>query len=116
MEKNIKRGQIYWVYLEGKSIGSEQNRTRPCVIIQNDKGNAHAPTTIVAPLGSHLPHRALPTHVYVTPQESGLNRLSVIHFEQIRVVDKSRLMDCVGAVSDHTMQAIDKAIKISLGI
>lgn len=109
----IRKGQIYWVHLEGAQ-GSEQSGIRPVIIVQNNKGNEYAPTTIIAPLTTRIPHKPLPTVVYVSPQDSGLKRLCSIHLEQIRTIDKDRLGDLVGEVSFETIKEINKALRISL--
>ena len=66
-------------------------------IIQNDKGNEHSPTTIVASITSQE-KRYLPTHVIVKPYQSGLNKVSTILMEQIRTIDKSRIISKVGHI------------------
>lgn len=113
MEKNVKKGQVYWAHLEGAQ-GSEQNGTRPVIVIQNNKGNECAPTTIIAPLTTHISCKPLPTVVYIAPQDSGLKRLCSAHLEQIRTIDKTRLGDLVGQVSFETIKEINKALRISL--
>ena len=110
---NIYRGQIYYANLS-PSQGSEQGGLRPVLIIQNNMGNKHAPTTIVAPLTTKLGKKPLPTHIEL----DGLDnlRLSVVLCEQIRVVSKERLTNFVCEVPSETMAKVDKAIKISLGL
>ena len=91
-QKNIdvKWGDICYVDF-GKNEGSEQNGIRPAIIIQNDKGNTYSPTTIVASITSQE-KKYLPTHVTVKPYQSGLEKISTIMFEQIRTIDKSRII------------------------
>lgn len=111
LNNTIQRGQIYYIDLSSTK-GSEQGGMRPCVIIQNNKGNQHAPTTIVVPLTTQW-KKKLPMHALV--RESA--RLSLALCEQIRTVDKSRISgECVGECSPHTMEQIDLALKISLGL
>ena len=107
----IKRGQIYYIDLSNAQ-GSEQGGFRPCVIIQNDKGNEHAPTTIVVPLTTQS-KRKLPTHAAIREG----TRLSLALCEQVRTVDKSKISgQPIGVCSKHTMEQIDFALKISLGL
>ncbi len=71
LESTLKfqRGDIYFVRLDS-STGSEQNGTRPAVILQNDVGNTHSPTLIVATLTSKTEKKAAqPTHCLVEPAE-----------------------------------------------
>ena len=112
--KNFKRGQIYYADLSPVK-GSEQGGYRPTLIIQNDVGNKYAPTVIVAIITSRYTKAKLPTHVWLNA-ECGLPKESMVECEQVRTLDKSRLKDFMGAVSDEVMAEIDKALKISLGL
>lgn len=106
----IKRGQVYYADLS-PVIGSEQGGMRPVVVIQNDIGNAHAPTIIVACITSIQTKRKLPTHVDIP-----LFKDSIILAEQIKTIDKRRLKNLIAEVDVNTMAQVDKAIKISLGV
>ena len=110
MKPNIQRGEIYYIDLS-PTQGSEQGGLRPCVIVQNNKGNEHAPTTIVVPLTTQWKKR-LPTHAFVREG----TKLSLALCEQVRTVDMGRLKDCIGKCSAHTMEQIDFALRISLGL
>ena len=88
--KNVKRGEIYYADLS-PVIGSEQDGTRPVLILQNDVGNRFSPTTIVAPITSRVKRNRLPTHVSIHAE--GLRCESVALLEQIRTIDKTRFGD-----------------------
>lgn len=111
----IKRGEVYLADLSDAS-GSEQGKVRPVVIIQNNRGNKYSPTTIVACLSSkiYIKHH-LPTH-HLLSEGIGLKYKSMVMCEQIRVIDKSRLLKKIGTVSRVDMLAIDRKIKISLDL
>ena len=111
--REIKRGEIYYADLQ-PVYGSEQGGIRPVIILQNDKGNQHSPTTIVAAITARSRKAKLPTHV--TVMADGLDRKSIALLEQIRTIDKSRLTEFVGVTDVPTMAQIDKAIVISLGV
>jgi mRNA interferase MazF len=111
--KQVSRGQIYYADLDGK--GSEQKGLRPVLIIQNDIGNKYSPTTIIAIITTRQTKANLPTHVWLN-DECGLPKDSMVELEQIRTIDKTRLSDFMGTVSEEVMEEIDKAIKISLGV
>lgn len=99
MEKTIKRGDIYYAELN-PVIGSEQGGTRPVLIISNDIGNRHSPTVIVAAITSRVHTKAkLPTHTAIRDFE-GLNKDSIILLEQIRTIDKKRLQEYIGMLSE----------------
>ena len=103
--KEIKRNEIYYADLNPVK-GSEQGGIRPVLVIQNDMGNKHSPTTIVAAITSKEEKAKLPTHVEVG--SCGL--------EQIRTIDKSRLIKYVGELNGATVKDINEAISISLGL
>lgn len=111
MLNDIKRGEIYYIDLS-PTQGSEQGGLRPCVIVQNDKGNEHAPTIIIVPLTTQS-KRKLPTHAIVREG----TKLSLALCEQIRTIDKGRISGRpIGKCSSHTMEQIDFSLKISLGL
>ena len=113
--ENIVRGEIYMADLD-PCIGSEQGGIRPVVIIQNNRGNKYSPTTIVACLSSKIyTKHHLPTH-HLLPEGIGLKYKSMVMCEQIRVIDKSRLLKKIATVSRLDMLAIDRKIKISLDL
>lgn len=111
--KEIKRNEIYYADLNPVK-GSEQGGIRPVLVIQNDTGNKHSPTTIVAAITSKEEKAKLPTHVEVG--SCGVERKSLALLEQIRTIDKSRLIKYVGELDGATVKEINEAISISLGL
>ncbi|MDR1002833.1 MAG: type II toxin-antitoxin system PemK/MazF family toxin [Oscillospiraceae bacterium] len=115
MESKIKRGDIYFAALS-PVVGSEQGGTRPVVVLQNELGNRHSPTVIVAAITSKTDLKAkLPTHYRITG-ESGLERDSIILLEQLRTIDKTRLREKVGKLESAEMRSVDKALAVSVGL
>ena len=110
----MKRGQVYYADLR-PVVGSEQGGIRPCLIIQNDTGNLHSPTVIIATMTTQSKAN-IPTHVVVSPEDYCLDINTTILLEQLRTIDKSRLRDFVGRLSDSTMQKVDEALRISLAL
>lgn len=110
----IKRGEIYYADLS-PVIGCEQGGIRPVLIIQNNVGNHYSPTVIAAAITSRRKKR-MPTHVLLTNQKPGLYTNSRIMLEQVRTIDRTRLIRYVGSLDDDIMQRIDRAIMISLGL
>ncbi len=111
--KKVKRGEIYYADLS-PIIGSEQDGMRPVLVLQNDMGNKHSPTTIVAAITSRKSKAALPTHV--TLMAEFMKSESIVLLEQIRTIDKTRLGEYIGRIDKDTMGAVDKAIIVSFGI
>ena len=112
---HIKRGDIFYADLS-PVVGSEQGGTRPVLILQNDIGNQYSPTTIVAAITSQIAKAKLPTHVEIDSGISGLHKDSVVLLEQIRTIDKSRLMQRVSSLNEVLMLDVKKATEISLGL
>ncbi len=114
MVKEIKRGEIYRVnWHPGR--GSEQSGLRPALVIQNDTGNRYSPTTIVAALTTAM-EKPYPFTVKVTAKESGLPKDSTVNLAVIMTIDKTRLTDKCGELSEARMKEVDGAIKASLGM
>lgn len=113
---DIKWGDVVYVDFTDNSRDSEQNGIRPAIIIQNDKGNEHAPTTIVASITSQE-KKPIPTHVMVKPYQSGLNKVSTIMCEQIRTIDKSRIISKVGHIdTEWLIEKIKRSLTISFNV
>lgn len=85
------------------------------MILQNNVGNRYSPTVIAAPITSRRKTN-LPTHVSINRQVDKLRYNSVILMEQIRTIDKSRLMDRIGVLNDYEMQQVNQALGISVGL
>jgi len=112
--KTIKRGDIYYADLS-PAYGCEQGGMRPVIIVQNNVGNFHSPTVIVAVMTSKLKKR-LPTHIDIQSGEGNLKMDSTVLLEQLKTIDKSRLIRFVGRVSDSKMDEINRAMLVSLGL
>ena len=112
---NYSRGDIYYANME-PHVGSEQGGERPVVVLQNDTGNKHSPTLIIATLTSRVDKkRHLPTHVLLD-QNPGLKVPSIVQLEQIFTIDKCRVQRFAGQTSEEEMKRIELAMKISLGL
>ncbi len=111
--REVKKGEMYYADLS-PVVGSEQGGIRPVIILQNDKGNHYSPTTIIASVTSRKKKKHLPTHIKIKIPNS--KRKSVVMLEQVRTIDKSRLLEYIGKLDNGTMQKIDNAVKISFDI
>ncbi len=110
----IELGDIFYAMLS-PSVGSEQSGLRPVLIIQNNKGNKYCPTTIVIPISSKIAKRKLPTHI-VLESTLGLKEKSVALVEQIRTLDKRRLLNKITTISNSDLDRVKKAVKRNLNI
>ena len=110
-----KKGEIYLVNFD-PAIGAEIKKTRPALILQNDIANRYSSVTIVAAITSFSDKdgKMYPTEVFIGDSEGGLDNDSVALLNQIRTIDKQRLVKKLGVLKDKTMAQIDKAVQISL--
>jgi len=111
----VKRGDIFYADLS-PVVGSEQGGIRPVIILQNDIGNKYSPTIIIAAITSQINKAKLPTHVEISSEEYGLNKDSVVLLEQIRTLDKKRLKEKIGHMTEVDMKKVDNALLISVGL
>lgn len=111
----ICRGDIFYADLS-PVVGSEQGGFRPVLVIQNDVGNKFSPTVIIAAITSQLSKAKLPTHIELNKEKYNLLKDSVVLLEQIRTLDKRRLVNKVSSLDGLVMQQVDVAMMISLGI
>ena len=118
--QKVKRGEIYLVQFDEpkkpNQVGKrEQAGIRPVVIVQNDVGNAVSPCTIVCPLTSR-DKKDIVTHYKVT-KEDGVKKDSIVMLEQIRTIDKDRIIKKLGRIENKkTIDELDKKLKLSLGL
>ena len=107
----MKRGQIYFIKSTYHEEGSEQRGDRPAVIVSNNKNNEHSETVEVVYMTTK-PKTDLPTHVFI---RSALAPSTVL-CEQIFTVSKTRIGTLIGELTESEMQAVDRALIISLAI
>ena len=97
------------------TIGSEINKTRPAIIISNNINNQVAQTVTVIPITSST-KKIYPFETLITSQESGLPENSKVKCNQIRTIDKKRLVKSIGKVPVEKLKAIEDSLLIHLGI
>ena len=111
-----KRGEVFLVNFD-PTVGSEIQKIRPVVILQNNIANKYSPLTIVAAISSYQEGEDLyPVEVFVKKNNTGLIKDSIIILNQIRTVDNQRLIKKLGYVEEAVMQKVDIALQLSLGI
>ena len=104
----IKKGDIYYAMLD-PVIGSEQDGKRPVMVVQNNLANKHSPTIIVAPITTVIKKTYLPTHIVIF-KNNFLKKDSTVLVEQVRVIDKTRLITFLGKLNDMQIQKVDNAL------
>lgn len=109
-------GDVVWCKLRGDERSHIQNGVRPCVIIQNNKGNHFSPTIQVVPLTSRKNKTKLPTHVQIPAQTAGLSKDSIAQCEGARPVSKSDILGFIGTMPESYMHDIGIALMINIPI
>jgi mRNA interferase MazF len=94
-----RRGEVFLVGLD-PTRGTEMKKTRPCVIVSPDELNAHLQTAIVAPLTS----AGKPYPFRISCQFE--NRKGQVVIDQIRTIDRERLVRRLGRISETTLQSV----------
>jgi mRNA interferase MazF len=112
---NIKCGQIYLASLD-PSVGREISKTRPVVIISNDKNNIFSGTVTVLPITSKNVRKVYPFEVYLEKGEGKLPKNSKVKADQVRTLDKGRIVKFIGSLGKNKMQEIEYALKIHLNL
>ncbi|MBI2133835.1 type II toxin-antitoxin system PemK/MazF family toxin [Candidatus Woesearchaeota archaeon] len=110
----VNRGEI-WIVNLNPTLGHEINKSRPAIIIQNDFGNKYSDTTIIAPVSSKNTDYSYPFEVLI-PKGFGLDKDSKALLNQIRAVDKTRLLKKIGKLDVDFMEKVDEALRTSLGL
>jgi mRNA interferase MazF len=110
-----RRGEVYLVNVD-PTIGAEIRKTRPALVVQNDIANRWSPITIVAAITSRFEEPTYPTEIVVRAPEGGLEVDGVVLLNQIRSIDKRRLVRRMGALKPERMRKVEQAMLISLGI
>ena len=99
----VKRFDVFLVSLD-PTVGSEMKKTRPCVIVSPDEMNRHIGTVVVAPLttkGNNYPSRVILTF---------RGKKGQVVLDQIRTVDKARLVKKLGSLADGTAKTVSRRL------
>ena len=111
----VRRGDIFLVDLS-PVVGTEQAGIRPALIIQRDTANISSPQTIIVPFTTRIREVILPSHVKISAGVGGLTEDSVLLCEQIRVIDKGRLVRRTGNIGEEDLKKVALALKVILGL
>lgn len=112
---NIKRGDIYLAALD-PVMGREISKTRPVAVVSNDKNNEFSGTVTILPITSKSTQTVYPFEVFLPGGHANLPKDSKIKADQIRTLDKSRLIKQIGALERKDLDAINEAMKIHLAL
>ena len=112
---NIKRGEIYFVALD-HIIGKEISKTRPMLILSNDKNNQFSGTVTILPITSKNIVKIYPFEVSLKKGAGNLPKNSKVKADQIRTLDKSRIIKFIGMLEEKKIKEVEQAIKIHLDL
>ena len=112
---NIKRGEIYLAALD-PVVGKEISKTRPVVIVSNDKNNEFSGTVTILPITSMNLKRIYPFEVFLSKGSGNLPKDSKVKADQIRTLDKTRIIRRIGTLRNDEIDEIEKALRIHLGL
>jgi mRNA interferase MazF len=111
-----KRGEIYLTALD-PALGRETKKTRPALVVQNDTSNRYGAVVMVAPITPAVRLPLSPLHVLLPADSAtGLKFSSVAVVNQIRAVDRRRLIKKLGSVDAWVLEQVDGAIEAALGL
>ena len=111
----IKRGHVYLAALD-PVVGREISKTRPVVVVSNDLNNTYSGTVSIVPLTSKNTGKVYPFETLLKKGSADLPKDSKARADQIRTLDKGRLVKHFGELVDAEMKKIDQAIRIHLDI
>ena len=112
---NIKRGEIYLAALD-PTLGREISKTRPVVIVSNDKNNAFSGTVTILPISSQSLDKVYLFEALLPKGTGNLPKDSKAKADQIRTIDRARIVKHIGTLSATEMKDIEKAIRLHLDL
>lgn len=112
---NISRGDLYLAALD-PVVGKEISKTKPVVVISNDKNNQFSGTVTILPVTSKNLTKVYPFEVFLSKGSGNLPKNSKVKCDQVRTLDKSRLIAHIGRLGKHDLEEIEKAVKIHLSL
>ncbi len=110
-----RRGEVFTADLN-PAFGREIHKKRPILIVSNNTLNQTLPTVIMAPFSSIIPEFIGPDVILIKDPKIGLDKDSAIIINQIRSIDKSRLIKKVGTLSKIKLEEVEDALRIVLGL
>jgi mRNA interferase MazF len=112
----VERGEIWWAGL-GLPRGSEPGHRRPVLVVQSDDFNrSRIATVVVVAITSNMALAFAPGNVVCRPKSTGLRRPSVINVSQLATMDRKRLTERIGRVTEPTMHQVDEGLRLVMAL
>jgi mRNA interferase MazF len=112
----MQRGELWWASLP-EAAGSAPGYRRPVLVVQSDPFNiSHIQTVVVLAITSNLRLANAPGNVFISSEQSGLPRDSVINVSQLLTVDKSSLTDYISTLPARKMQQVEDGMRLVLAL
>lgn len=111
----MRRGEVYIANLSPIQ-GSEQAGIRPVIVVSRDAINDSSPVVLVVPCTTDRGQRVYPSQVRIHAGEEGLGQTSIAMAEQVRAIDKQRIGELWGTLTEQTLSQLDRALLIALDL
>ena len=111
----MRRGEVHSANLNPIQ-GSEQAGVRPVIVVSRNAINDNSPVVLVVPCTTVRGQRVYPSQVRLDAGEGGLRQNSIAMAEQVRAIDKRRLGELWGTLSERTLRQLDRALLIALDL
>jgi mRNA interferase MazF len=111
----INRGDIFLAALD-PVVGNEISKTRPVIVVSNNINNCHAGTVTVLPVTSKKLKKTYPFELFLPKGAGNLPKDSKAKADQIRTLDKARLVKHIGTLSKEQLNLLNNAIRIHLAL
>jgi mRNA interferase MazF len=110
----VRRGDVVLVNLD-PTVGVEIKKTRPAIVLSNDSINHFSQLVVVVPVTKNTAHLS-PSHAVIPKGTARLTFTSKVVTEQIKAVDKQRIVRRLGSLSSVLLEQVERALKNTLAL
>lgn len=110
----VRRGDVVLVNLD-PTLGVEIKKTRPAIVLSNDAINQYSQLAVIAPLTKNTA-RLSPSHALIPKGTARLTFASKVVTEQLKAIDKQRIVRRLGSLPAALMEQVERAVKNTLAL